>query len=187
MLDSMSDKDKRTLLGGAVIVVVYLSLFYGSSLLSVFEGDRQAYFKKIDEAKQLSELFQSYETKVMKVEKYRDQFQLEVHEINSTNLVGNVGRVIQDLVKKSGYKMGQIREVPGNGGKGVAATLQMEGTGPMKSLMPLLHRFKSTGYPLLIDSFNIRSDKRKPGQLQWSADVIILDYNRWKKEGGSRA
>ncbi len=187
MLDSMSEKDKRTLIGGAVIIVVYLSLFYGSSLLGLIEGDRQAYFKKLDEAQQMGELFRSYETKVMKIEKLRDRFQLEVHEINHSNLVGNVGRSIQDLVKKSGYKMGQIREVPGSGGKGVAATLQMEGEGPMKSLMPLLHRFQSTGYPLLIDSFNIRSDKRKPGQLQWSADVIILDYQLWKKEGGRRA
>ncbi|MDC0325318.1 hypothetical protein OAM01_01010 [bacterium] len=183
----MSQKDKRTLIGGAVIVVVYLSFFYGRSLLGLVEGDRQAYFDKLDEAQQLGALFRSYETKIMKVEKYRNQFQLDVHKINTTNLVGNVGRTIQDLVKKSGYKMGQIREVPGSGGKGVAATLQMEGTGPMKSFMPLLYRFRTTGYPLIIDSLNIRSDKKKPGQLEWSVDVIILDYNRWKKEGGNRA
>ena len=83
--------------------------------------------------------------------------------------------------------MGQIREVPGRGGQGVAATLQLEGKGPLKSLMPLLHRFQTTGYPLIVDSLTISSDKRKPGEVQWSAEVILLDYQKWKKQGGGNA
>ena len=187
MLDSMSEKDKRTLRYGAIAIIVYLSLFYGKSLLGLFEGNRQDYFKKLDEAEQLGALFRSYETKGMKIEKLRGQLGINVHDLSNTNLVGNVGRKIQELVKASGYKMGQIREVAGRGGQGVAATLQIEGTGPLKSLMPLMHRFRHTGYPLIIDSMNIRAEKRKPGQLQWSVDVIILDYSQWKQRGGNRA
>ena len=187
MLDSMSQKDKRTLLIGGAFIVIYLSLFYGNKLLGLFEGERRAYFEKFEEAQQLGDLFKSYETRVMKIEKLRDQYNLNVKTLESTNLVGNAGRAIQDLVKNSQYKMGQIREVAGRGGQGVAATLQIEGTGPLKSLMPLLHRFQTTGYPLIVDSLTIRSDKRKPGEVQWSAEVMLLNYQQWKKQGGPNA
>lgn len=187
MLASMSEKDKRTLRYGAMFIVLYLSVFYGRSLLGVFEGNRQTYFQKLDEAEELGVLFRSYETRGMKLEKLRDKLQLDVHRLDSTNLVGNVGRSIQALVKQSGYKMGQVREVAGGGSKGAAATLQIEGTGPLKSFMPLMQRIRTTGYPLILDSLSIRTDKRKAGQLQWSADLIILDYKKWKTPGGRGA
>jgi hypothetical protein len=187
MLDSMSQKDKRTLLIGGIFIIVYLGFFYGNKLLGLFEGERRAYFDQFEEAQQLGDLFKSYETRVMKIEKLREQYSLNVRTLEATNLIGNAGRAIQDLVKNSGYKMGQIREVASRGGQGIAATLQLEGTGPLKSLMPLLHRFQTTGYPLIVDSFTVRAEKRKPGEVQWSAEVILLDYQKWKKPGGGNA
>jgi hypothetical protein len=42
-------------------------------------------------------------------------------------------------------------------------------------------------YTLIVDSFTVRAEKRKPGEVQWSAEVILLDYQKWKKPGGGNA
>ena len=187
MLESLSEKDRKTLKYGALIIVVYLSLFYGRSILAMFEGSRVQYFEQWEEARDLGDLFASYENKGLKVEKLRHQYQLNVNQLSSTNLVGQAGRSIQELVKQSEYKLGQIRETLGGGGNGIAATFQLEANGPLKSLMPLLHRLQTTGYPLIIESLSLRTDKRKQGEVQWSATVIVLDYSKWKSKGGNRA
>lgn len=187
MLDSLSEKDRKTIRYGAMIIVVYLTLFYGRTILSAFESSRVNYFAQLDEAKALEELFSSYENKVLKVEKFREQYQLNVRELSSTNLVGNAGRAIQDLVKESDFKLGQIRETLASGGTASAATFQVEGTGPLKSLMPLLHRLQSTGYPMILDTLSIRTDEKKRGHVLWSATIVVLDYAQWKTKGGNRA
>ena len=187
MLASLSEKDRKTIRYGAAFIGVYLCLFYGGTLLSALEGSRTEYFQQLEEAQRLGELFRTYETKVLKIEKLRHQFRLNVHALSSTNLVGNAGRTIQDLVKQSEFKMGQIRETLGGTGNGLAATFQLEAEGPLKSFMPLLDRLQSTGYPLIIESLTVLTDKRQRGKVQWSATITVLDYNEWKSKGGNRA
>ncbi len=187
MLESLSEKDRKTLRYGAVIIVVYLSLFYGRSILAAFESSRVAYFEQLEQAEDLEEIFRSYENKVLKIEKYRDQYHLNVRALSNTNLVGNAGRALQELVKQSKFKIGQVRETLASGGSANAATFQVEGSGPLKSLMPLLHRLQSTGYPMIIDTISIRTDEKKRGNVQWSATIVVLDYRKWKAKGGNRA
>lgn len=187
MLASLSEKDQKTVRYGAAFVAVYLCLFYGGTILSKLEGSRTEYFEQLEEAETLGKLFRTYETKVLKIEKLRNQFDLNVQALSSTNLVGNAGRTIQEVVKQSDFKVGQIRETIGSSGNGLAATFQLEAEGPLKNLMPLLDRLKSTGYPLIFESLTIRTDKRQRGKVQWSATINVLDYTQWKTKGGDRA
>ena len=42
--------------------------------------------------------------------------------------------------------------------------------------MQFIHGLKALGYPLMIDSVQIRSIRQAPGQVQFSLSLAVLNY-----------
>ena len=60
--------------------------------------------------------------------------------------------------------------------------MQFEAVGPVNAIMSLIHKIETLGYPLIIDSLELGVDPRQPGKLKLNVQLVILDFEQWKKE-----
>jgi hypothetical protein len=59
--------------------------------------------------------------------------------------------------------------------------MQVEGSGQVASALQLLHRLRTLGYPLLIDSVQFGPAQGRPGQIKVNVSITILNYDQWKE------
>jgi hypothetical protein len=102
-------------------------------------------------------------------------------------VVAEASSAIQKAAQGGGFQVGPIREAPAHASGRELASIQFEGSGPVKGAVGLLHRLESVGYPLIIDSAQFTADPMRPGQLKVKLTVVILDFEQWKSEGAPRA
>ena len=186
MIQTMTDQEKKTIRNGIIVISIYLVLWFGVGRLKKLETLRSDYELLYKEAQNLQQEFEPYENKVQRIEKLRKTFQMDPNQLNRETLVGKVSAEIQQAAKMSGVKLGPIRESPGRSSARELGSMQFEGTGRGEAMIQLLQKLKNLGYPLIVNSVLILSDSKKPGQIKLTLEVIILDFDQWKKKEVSR-
>jgi hypothetical protein len=181
---SISAREKRTLRIGAAALGIYLILFYGVGGWKFLQQKRVEYDQLHKAAVTLRDEIRPYEDRALVVSNLMNTYHMDPARLSSNTVVAGASAAIQKAAQGSGLQVGPIRESgPHTPGKELA-TMQIECSGPVNSMMGLLKRMETLGYPLLIESVQIGPENSRPGQIKFSLAVVILDFEQWKRQGG---
>jgi hypothetical protein len=183
----MSDREKRTVRIGAMIVAAYLVIFFGVRVVSYCEQERRAYVKLVADARVRKEQLKVYEDKVGSVTNLMASFRMDPAKLSRATVVAEASAAIQKAATGGGIQLGPIRESPARATARELAQIQFEGTGPLPAILGLLNRLEGVGYPLVVDAVQLTSDPTKPGMVKLTLTILILDFEQWKKAEASNA
>lgn len=179
---TMTERDKKTIRLASYALAAYLVLFYGVKFMRHLEDTRTEYQRLVLDARVLQQQFETYETKALVIEKLRGDSGLDLTKVPIQSLVGETGAAIQKAAQSSGIKLGPIRESAGNASAGEVGSMQMEGAGPIQSVIRFLDALDGLGYPLIINSVQFGAEQRQPGLLKVNLDMVIIDFTRWQEQ-----
>jgi hypothetical protein len=179
---TLTASEKRTIRYAAIGISIYLVLFFGIKFWKVFEHRRRDYLQMVAEARLLKAEAGDYTDKAAVVKKLMDEFQFDPAKISSNSVVADASAAIQKAAMSGGIQPGPIRESPGRSADKELAAIQFEGAGQVSSVLSLLHQIPLLGYPLIIDSLQITPDKTRPGQIKLTLNILVLDFDQWKKK-----
>jgi hypothetical protein len=181
----LTDQEKRTIRVGAILVAVYLTLFFGRSVWKHFETRTAAYQAQVAQARSMRQVIESYQDKVLVVKKLMEDFHLDPATLKRASLVAETSAALQKAAGAVGVQAGAIRESSGRSSAKEAATIQFEGSGPVPAILALLHNLQTFGFPVVIDTLQLSADPRNPMALKVSMTILVLDFEAWKTKEGT--
>ncbi|HZV36715.1 MAG TPA: hypothetical protein VFB72_19215 [Verrucomicrobiae bacterium] len=183
----MTAREKRTLRYATIFIAIYLALFAAFQVFKFGSQKRAEYNDLVARAAELKAEVKLYDDKIAVVQKLMEKYKMDPAKLNRSSLVGESSSAIQQAAMGSGFALGPIRETQTRASGKELATIQFEGSGPVKAAVGLMSRLETLGFPLVIDSAQISSDPMRPGMLKLKLTVIILDFEQWLKEEPSHA
>ena len=186
-MPALSNREKRTLRIGGVILAAYLLIFFGISGWKSLERSRANYQKLLSEAQRLKREIAPYENRVLLTEKLKEAFHMDPQKLSRTTLVSDASAAIQRAAGTGGIQLGPIRETAARASAKELASMQLEGAGQPTAVMAFLHKISSLGFPIIVDSVQLNPETTKPGMIKLHLTIVILDYLQWKKEEAPRA
>ena len=173
----LTEREKRILRIAVAGIMIYLAMFYGGRF---FEKKRSEYQQLVTEARNLRRQVLPYENKVQVVKKMMDDFHMDPAKLHKVTVVAEASAALQNRAKTGGVQLGPIREslTPGQG-RGLA-TVQLEGSGQIPAVLAFLGGVNRIGFPVIVDSVQLTSNNRGPGQVKLNLTIIILDFEGWK-------
>jgi hypothetical protein len=182
MMRTLSDREKRTVRIGAVLVAAYLVLFFGLSARTYLETKRADYAKLVARVQELKNEIRPYEDKGAHVKKLMEGSRLNPAKLSRATVVAEASAAIQNAAAAAGIQVGPVRESPAHSSSKELASVQIEGSGTVPAVMSLLHNLESLGYPLIIDSVQLTTEPMRPGQVKLNLTIVVLDFDQWKVE-----
>lgn len=176
----IADREKRLIRYATAGIAVYLALFF---IWKPLQKQRAEYRVLVDQAESLRQRVEPYEGRARLVQKLMDEFHLDPAQLKRSTVVGEASAALQKVAAGSGIQVGPVRESPARSSGKELTSLQLEGTGTVQAIMALLKQIETLGYPMIIDSVQIAPDKRGPNQLKMNLTIVILDFERWSREG----
>jgi hypothetical protein len=186
-MPALSNREKRTLRIGGIILAAYLLIFFGVSGWKRLERSRADYQKLMTEAQRLKREIAPYENRVLLTEKLKEGFHMDPQKLSRTTLVSDASAAIQRAAGTGGIQLGPIRETAARASAKELASMQLEGSGQATAVMGFLHKIGSLGFPIIVDSVQLGPETTKPGMLKVHLTIVILDFEQWKKEEAPRA
>jgi hypothetical protein len=183
----LTDKDRRTLRLAAIGLTLYLVAFFGLKGL-LFLGQRRAEYVRVrQEAEALRQRFDLYHSRSVRLERLMESFRMDPAALSTNTLVADASAALQQTALQGGLQLGPIRETLSRGSERELGTIQLEAAGPVPQLMTFLHRLRSLGFPVVIDSLQFSPEPRRPGFIKINLGLILLNYHRWDEKEGSNA
>ena len=176
---TLTDREKRTVRLAAVVIALYLILFFGAKVWKSVEARRADFQQLTTDAQRLKRDLGPYENRILLAQKLKENFRLEPAKLSKASLVAEASAAIQKAALGIKVQLGQVRESAARPSAKELASMQLEGTGPVPAVMTFLHQLETLGYPLIIDAVQLTPDAR-PGQLKLNLTIIILDFDSWK-------
>lgn len=173
----MTARDKKTVRIAGLAIAIYLALFGGFQVWKSLDQRRQEYRQLADEAQTLRQQTLPYQEKVLVVKKMMDDFHLDPARLKRDSVVSDASAAIQKAAKAGGVQLGSIRETPAHSSGKALASVQLEGTGSVASVLSFLAGLNIIGYPLVVDSLQFTADNR-PGQVKMNLIILILDFDQ---------
>lgn len=183
----LSENEKRTVRWGAIILGLYLLLFFGLRGASYFASRRAEYARLSQEANNLKLKLDVYQARAERVRRYMETFKMDPARITNAVVVAQAGAEIQKLGAGGGLMISALRETVNRGSEPEVGSIQLEGAGPAPAILGFLHHLRGCGYPLVIDSAQITAEPSRPGSLKLILSILILDFERWTEKGVPRA
>ena len=184
---ALSPSEKRTLRVGAALIAIYLAGFYGLKGFAFLESKLAEYRDVSLLAGELNVQVLREKAKAQRFEKLSSKWRIDLPAIQRKTLVGEALASIQNAAQSNGVVLGPLKELPGRSSARELALLQLEGTGPTLAVAQFLRSLSSQGYPLAVDSLQLKTPGPEPGQVGFSLGVAVLDFGEWKKEEKSGA
>ncbi len=181
-MTALTNREKRTVRIGAAVLGIYLALFCGYWGWKFLQRKQADYDQLRREAVELRDRIKPYEDRALVVKKLMETYHMDPTRLSSNTVVGGASAAIQKAAMSSGIQVGAIRESTPHAAAKEMATMQIECSGTVPSMMGLLHRMETLGYPLIIESVQIGPENSRPGQIKFSLAVVILDFEQWKHE-----
>jgi hypothetical protein len=178
-MQTLTDREKRTVRTGAVLIVVYLVLFFGLRSGKHLTARRSEYRQMLQDAQRLNLEVQHYNHESLAVGKLTRQFHLDLARLSRPSLVADAGAAIQKAATSGGIQLGPVRESPPRAAVHELASMQLEATGPVPAALKLLERLRHLGYPVVLDAVQIRVDPARPGTVKLTLTLVILDFAQW--------
>ena len=176
----LTPKEKRTIRIAAVCIVIYLALMYGQTVLGYFSGRREAYDKLVQQARDLRDVIKPYEEKIGTATNLMERFHMDPAKLTRASVMAEASAAIQQAAASERVNVGPIREAPGRASAKEAGSIQFEGTGPIASVMSLLHHLDHVGFPVIIDTIQFTADSRMPNGIKVHLTIVVLDFDAWK-------
>jgi hypothetical protein len=183
---ALTDHEKRTIRIAAIGLSAYLVLFFGLRVWRSAEAGRKQYEQLVQQANRTRRDVLPYGNRALLLEKFQETYRMDPQRLSRTTLVAQASAAIQNAAKSGGIQLGPIRETPGRTSGQELTSMQLEGSGQARSIITLLGRLENLGFPLIIDSLQISPDTRKPGMVKMTLQIIVLDFEQWKKPVGGR-
>jgi hypothetical protein len=173
---TLTPREKRTLKIAAVLLGVYLLLFYGSEGVRYLEGKRAEASHLRQRIGRLQLQMQRQESKRRSLTELRRSLGVDVENLDGGDVAAKALASIQETAKTCSVPLGPIKEMEGNPAAGELSRFQLEARGPVKALIGFLHSLYATGYPLTFDQLTWTRQSKKPGNVELSFYVTVLDY-----------
>jgi hypothetical protein len=164
-----------------MVLAIYLVSFFGFRGWRALERSRADYQQLLLRVEREQLDVQRYENDLLLFEKLSEAFRFDPRKLSKETLVAEASAAIQDTARLGGFQLGPVRETPGRATSQELSTIQFDGMGPLPAALALVHKLQTLGYPLVIDSLQFSQDPRKPGMLNMSVTVVILNFERWQK------
>jgi hypothetical protein len=199
----MTDRDKKTIRIAGVMIAIYLVAFFGLKMWKKGATGSVDYQQLVKRAEKLQEEVRSQENKVLLFEKLTNLYQLDPTKIKKETLVADASAAIQSAAQQGGIQLGPLRESPTRSSGKELTTIQVEGTGQAVAALAYLHKLRTLGYPLIIDSVQIAPPQAggggrgpggpgggpppgmmppgRPGTVKINLSITILNYDQWKE------
>ncbi len=159
----LTPQEKRTIRLGAGALAIYLLVFCTLQGSKYFGQRRAEYQGLVKQAQILRTEIGGYRAKCEVTQKLMDGFKMDPLKLARPAVVVQASAAIQKAAMSVGVRIGPVREMPGRPANRELASLQLEATGPLPSLLKFLHQTESLGFPLIIETLQIGSDQNKPG------------------------
>ncbi len=184
----ITEKDKRTIRFAAIGVLVYLALFYGPAARNYLVAKREAYNALVQQERALRDLINPYESRRETAESLMEHFHMDPATLKRNSVMAEASAAIQMAAASEGVGVGPVHESVGRPSAKEAGSIQFEGTGPIPSVLALLHHLDRVGFPVIIDTIQIAPSGGMPSGLKVTVTLIVLDFDEWKpKEEKSHA
>ena len=180
-MPSLTARDRRTLRLASIGLTIYLLLFFGWQGWKKLEAKRSEYDQLLAQTQRLRRELQPYENKVLLTQKLKQNFHMDPQKLSKASLVADASAAIQKAATAGGLQVGPVRETPARASAKELSSMQLEGMGPVASVMAFLHQLETLGYPLVVESVQINPDA-KPGMIKLSLTIVILNFEQWKNE-----
>lgn len=177
----MTDRDRKTIRIAAAGILIYLAAFGGFKMWRSGGSNRDDYQTLVKKTERLQNEVRTLENKVLLYDKLKDAYKIDPPKIKKETLVSDASAAIQSAAQQSGIQLGPFREAPARSTARELTTMQVEGSGQVASALQLLHRLRTLGYPLLIDSVQFGPAQGRPGQVKVNVSITILNYDQWKE------
>src|SRR4029077_19129693 len=99
IMNSISDRDKRTLRLAVMVIAIYLVLFFGFRGWKHFESGHSRYEQLTQEAERLKREVQPYENKSLLVQKLKGTLHLDPAKLSKATVVAEASAAIQKAAK----------------------------------------------------------------------------------------
>jgi hypothetical protein len=176
----MTAREQRTVRYASIAIAIYLALFFGYTGWNYLARKRAEYTALVTQAQNLKAEVKRYDDKITVVEKLMNTYHMDPTKLDKAAIVAQSSSAIQSAAMSSGFALGPIHESATRTSSKELATIQIEGSGPVKAAIGLLERLRTLGYPLVIDSTQMTADPMRPGQVKLKLTVVILDFDQWK-------
>lgn len=179
---ALSQKEKRTVRLGAIVLGAYLILFGGFQIWNALAKRHSEYEQLLGESRNLRRKVTLYQTKSELIKKLMQGFRMDPAKLERPSVLARASAAIQSAAQGGGVQIGPIHESPGRPSTKELGSIQIEAVGPAPALLKFVEQTHSIGYPLIIDSFQIGSEPARPGQVKLTLTIVILDFDQWKQE-----
>jgi hypothetical protein len=177
----MTERDKKTIRWAGIGIAIYLAAFGGFKMWRKGGASHDDYQTLVKTAEKLEAQVRDQENKVLVFEKLSDEYKFDPRKIKNETLVADASAAIQSAAQQGGIQLGPFRESPARSTGRELTTIQVEGSGQVSSALGLLHRIRTLGYPLLIDSVQFSPAQGRPGQVKVNVTITILNYEQFKE------
>jgi len=184
---SLTPSEHRTIRLAGLLIAAYLAAFVAFKAWQWLHLRRTAYLQTVTAAQTLKLALEPYEDKVASVNKLMTDYHLDPALISRQSEMAEASAAIQKAAKEGNLMIGTIRESAAPTSSKALGTIQLDGTGPVNTIMALLHTLPRLGHPLVIDSVQLSSEPTRPGQLKMNLTILVLDFELWKKSEATHA
>jgi len=175
----MTDRDRRTIRLGGIVLAAYLVLFFGFQAWKFAERRRSEYQRLVREAAAWNDRLAVYDEKARMARDLMEKFRMDPGRLSRTSLVAQASAAIQQAAMQGGVQLGPVRETPSRTEGKELTGIQLEGMGPAPSVLRFLETLSTLGYPLETESIQLSPMPGGPAQVKWSMTLLILDYEKW--------
>jgi len=183
----LTDRDRRTVRLATLGLGLYLALFFGFKVWGSLRGRRAEYAQLRREAVTLRQKFDLYHSRTVRLKRLMESFQMDPAQLNPTTLVADASAALQQTAMQGGLQLGPIRETLSRTSDRELGTIRLEAAGQVPQLITFLHRLRSLGFPLIIDSLQFSPEPRRPGFIKIQLGLILLNYDRWDEKEAPNA
>jgi hypothetical protein len=184
---TLSDHEQRTIRIAGILIAVYLLLFGGWRGWAFLATKRHDYQNMIKEAKRRKQQLEVYQDKAAKIKELMEKFHMDPAKLSRASVVAEASDAIQKAGASGGVQFGPIRESHGHSSAKELASMQLEGNGSLPSVVTLLNRLESLGYPVIVDAVQITPNAMRPGMVKVTLTILIMDFEAWKSKEAPNA
>ena len=171
----LTQKEKRTVRLGAILLGAYLVLLYGSRAVSYLEGKRSESLERWTAAERLRQDVEMEEIKVLRAEKLKASLHIDLATLKEETVVGEASAAIQKAAQDQGLQLGPTKETRKRSSEREMGTIQIDGQGGAIAAAQFISGLGTIGFPLVVDSVSFKA-AQNPGQVTFSLNISVLNF-----------
>jgi len=180
IMANLSHSEKRTLRIGIIVLAAYFLFSFGQKSFKFLKQGRADYKTLSSEAQKVRANLRPYKDRIILTKKMMESFQMDPARLSKSNLVADASAAIIKAAATGGVALGAIRETGSRQSGKELASMQLDCSGPISSVLGFLHKFQSIGFPVVLDSIQLTPEAARPGTLKLHLSLVILDFEKWK-------